>query len=497
MRKTLLLVFIHGFKGGDDTFGTFPNHLRALLSHALPNVSVVAVTYPKYETRGELNDCVARFREWLENKVIDLEVANGTPSPTIDPSVHVVLVGHSMGGIVAAETVLSIAKEQPIPASQTGNTDAPNFPSNTTLKSTSGTSRPNPDIELGPVNFMFPHIQGLLACDTPFLGLAPEMIAHGLEGGHKIASSAYNTYNEVASLFGWTGKDGSPAPASAASKDALPLPAAEDAAAAPKWSSLGRYALYAGVGGAIATGGVAALYSQRDKISAGWTWAGSHLLFIGDLYKAERLRQRVEAMNKLSAERTIGMANLYSNLGRGAREGYGLTETLSGRDRTFCNLPAAVKEGRDQSKQEQQCLRWIKTVNEKAKDETTAHTSMFYPKDNPGFYSLGEAAKEIIANWIDREWYQSSSGKADEEELDETINAGSLGKDWEGLDSKADLDEDGLQMREEESENAQDADAAMLEGSIIVDKSPTNSTTLEAEAVKGNIPLPHNTHQSL
>jgi len=33
----------------------------------------------------------------LQNKVIDLEVANGTPSPTVDPSVHVILVGHSMG----------------------------------------------------------------------------------------------------------------------------------------------------------------------------------------------------------------------------------------------------------------------------------------------------------------------------------------------------------------------------------------------------------------
>lgn len=494
MRKTLLLVFIHGFKGGDDTFGTFPNHLRALLSHALPNVSVVAVTYPKYETRGELNDCVSRFREWLENKVIDLEVANGTPSPTIDPSVHTILVGHSMGGIVAAETVLSIAKEQPIPASKTGE---PNFPSNTTLNSTTGTSHPNPDIDIGPLNLMFPHIQGVLAFDTPYLGLAPEMIAHGLEGGHKIASSAYNTYNEVASLFGWGRKEAAGAAVGAAPKGALPLPAPEDAAAAPKWSSLGRYALYAGVGGAIATGGAAALYSQREKISAGWGWAGSHLLFIGDLYKAERLRQRVEAMNALSAERTIGMANLYSNLGRGAREGYGITETLSGRDRNFCNLPAAVKEARKGTIQDKQSLKWIKTVNEKAKDETTAHMSMFYPKENPGFYALGEAAKEIMASWIDNSWYKSSSGKADEEELDQTVNPSSLGQDWQGLDAKAGLDEEGLQMREEETENLEDPDAAMLEGSIIVDKSPTASTTLEAEAAKGNVPLPYTTNQSL
>lgn len=69
MKKTLLLVFIHGFKGGDDTFGNFPNHLRALLSHALPKVTVLQIMYPKYETRGELHDCVARFKEWYFDPV--------------------------------------------------------------------------------------------------------------------------------------------------------------------------------------------------------------------------------------------------------------------------------------------------------------------------------------------------------------------------------------------------------------------------------------------
>lgn len=52
------------FKGGDDTFGEFPEHLRALVSHGLPKVDVRAITYPKYETRGDLGECVSRFRDW-------------------------------------------------------------------------------------------------------------------------------------------------------------------------------------------------------------------------------------------------------------------------------------------------------------------------------------------------------------------------------------------------------------------------------------------------
>ena len=63
-KKTLLLVFIHGFKGTDHTFNNFPKDLRALLSHTLPNINILSITYPQYETRGDLKDCVGKFKEW-------------------------------------------------------------------------------------------------------------------------------------------------------------------------------------------------------------------------------------------------------------------------------------------------------------------------------------------------------------------------------------------------------------------------------------------------
>jgi hypothetical protein len=82
MKRTLLLCFIHGFKvtkaagsvptvfayrirqGGDDTFGNFPQELQARLSHDLPRIDVREIVYPKYETRGDLAECVGRFRDW-------------------------------------------------------------------------------------------------------------------------------------------------------------------------------------------------------------------------------------------------------------------------------------------------------------------------------------------------------------------------------------------------------------------------------------------------
>ncbi|VUC26387.1 unnamed protein product, partial [Clonostachys rosea] len=149
MKKTLILCFIHGFKGGESTFGDdyrFAEHLRDLVAAELPKIDIKTLVYPKYETRGDLGETVSRFRSWLEEKVIDLEVATGTPSPTIDPSVRTILIGHSMGGIVAAEMVIAIASEQPI-YSEDGIQKSAALPSSFN-------------------SLLFPYIQGVLAFDT-------------------------------------------------------------------------------------------------------------------------------------------------------------------------------------------------------------------------------------------------------------------------------------------------------------------------------------------
>jgi len=59
----------------------------------------------------------------------------------VDPSVRTILVGHSMGGIVAADTLIAITSDTPIDASTSSMDSAINA-------------------------FMFPYIQGVLAFDT-------------------------------------------------------------------------------------------------------------------------------------------------------------------------------------------------------------------------------------------------------------------------------------------------------------------------------------------
>lgn len=51
-------------QGDDDTFAVFPEHVRVLIGRTLPAVRVTTAVYPRYETRGDLKECVGRFQEW-------------------------------------------------------------------------------------------------------------------------------------------------------------------------------------------------------------------------------------------------------------------------------------------------------------------------------------------------------------------------------------------------------------------------------------------------
>ncbi|KAK4252196.1 hypothetical protein C7999DRAFT_27444 [Corynascus novoguineensis] len=402
MKKTLLLCFIHGFKGDESTFGknyAFVEHFRKLLAASLPKLDVKAVVYPTYETRGDLGECVTRFGDWLLNKVIDLEVIAGTPSPTVDPSVRVVLVGHSMGGIVAAETAIRTASEQPIHNSV--DEDSP---------TKSSTAMPPP-----PNALMFPYIQGVLAFDTPFLGISPGVVAHGAESHYAAASAAISQLSGLASLWGGAkaAKANNP---NAKTAGALPPAASspgtrdgnrdkQDHSSKPAaaggnsgWGKWGTIAMAAGAVGAVAAGGAAA-YLNRDQITQGLGWATSHLEFVGCLARKEELKRRVAYMVRLNKELGVGFGNLYTRLGQGAgSKQVGMVGTVLGSERTFCVVP-----------QRDQAGDWRQAVNNKAKDEIGAHVSMFEPTENPGFDKMANDARDMVAAWFRNDWYESSS----------------------------------------------------------------------------------------
>lgn len=264
-----------------------------------------------------------------------MEVASGTASPTVDPSVRTILVGHSMGGIVAAELLIALASERPI-YSEDG-------------------IRKSDDDDGGRPAFnalMFPFVQGVLAFDTPYLGISPGVVAHGAESHYGTAASTISQMGGLRTALWGAGNTTTKAPAAPPSA----------------WQKWGKVAMYAGAAGAVAAGGAAA-WMNRDQIAEGWTWASSHLEFVGCLARAEELKKRVAFVVRLHEELGVGYANLYTRLGKGASsKKISMAGTVLGKDRTFCNLPKTMNAGD-----------WMEAVNDKAGDETVAHMSTFLP----------------------------------------------------------------------------------------------------------------------
>jgi hypothetical protein len=291
-----------------------------------------------------------------------------------------------MGGIVAAETLLSILAEQPIHSQSNSQTD-------------SGSTGSLSDHS----TLMFPYIQGTLAFDTPYLGIAPGVVAHGAEKHWNTASSAYSAYNNLAGAFGWGSKDtASSAIDTSKMLTAPPSTSTADAASAPLWQRYGKVAMFAGAAGAIAAGGAAA-YMKKDQITQGVTWATSHLEFVGVLARPEEMRKRLDTIAKLTTTQDFGFCNMYTTLGHAVNsenKEQGWTGKVAGKDRTFCNLPKGKLKDF-----------FMPAVNDKATAETWAHMSMFEPRNNPGYYTLSETAKEKIIEWTEStDWYEESEG---------------------------------------------------------------------------------------
>ncbi|KAK3995608.1 hypothetical protein QBC44DRAFT_340007 [Cladorrhinum sp. PSN332] len=131
-RRTLLIIYIHGFMGNDSSFRSFPAHVHNYLKEALAETHVIHTKiYPRYKTYKSIDVACENFSRWL--------------APHESSTTDVVLVGHSMGGLLAADVVL--------------------MPSN------------NYSPNVSP----FRHrILGIICLDAPLLGLHPGIVLSGI-----------------------------------------------------------------------------------------------------------------------------------------------------------------------------------------------------------------------------------------------------------------------------------------------------------------------------
>ncbi|KAJ4008574.1 hypothetical protein NW752_009692 [Fusarium irregulare] len=137
-RRKLLIIYIHGFLGNDQSFRSFPAHVHALLANLLADSHVIhSKIYPRYKTYRSVDVARDNFSEWLR--------------PHESPNTDVILVGHSMGGILAADVVLM----------------------------------PNPDPQ---GTYPLKHrIIGHVSLDCPFIGLHPGIVVSGISSLFKPA----------------------------------------------------------------------------------------------------------------------------------------------------------------------------------------------------------------------------------------------------------------------------------------------------------------------
>ncbi|KAI8330935.1 hypothetical protein EDC96DRAFT_527813 [Choanephora cucurbitarum] len=236
-KDKLLLIFVHGFRGTDTSFKDFPNRLRTDLSNTI-KADVSTLVYPSYKTAGELKLAVNNFSSWLCEQVAQIrkeqKISQG--------SIMIALLGHSMGGIVSAETILRFhANEDNCQEKLLGA-----------------------------------KIIGMLAFDTPFYSISHNFVANRAISGIDQVRGLGNFWNTGAATV------------TAATATATRAMNSTNSNSGKKWG------LLAGVVGAAAIG--AAAYLARDQIQETITDAYDQLTFISDLTDMHGCDQRVRKL---------------------------------------------------------------------------------------------------------------------------------------------------------------------------------------------------------
>ncbi|KAG1752628.1 uncharacterized protein EDB91DRAFT_1243392 [Suillus paluster] len=331
----LLIIFIHGFKGTDTTFENFPARLEHVLKETIENLKVECILFPSYETKGQLNAAVEHFADWLTTLTVQREVADGNGGGA--GKARIVLCGHSMGGLLAADALLAFVNSRP-------DKDAP----------------------------LWPKIIACIAFDTPYLGLHPAVFKNSATKAVEYASTARTVVSDVFSLFGKKGAASTASEQTAVASITAP-PTAESG-----WGKWGP-AAYA-VGGALVAGAAAGTaYYRRDDIGSGYGWATDHLNYVRNLWDEEALRKRLRDLIDAQVHLGVVFRTFYTLLPP--------PPPSFSTPRTFAILPPRTSP---------MAAHFLPARNTQAADEVQAHTNMFNPRYNDGYYQLGLDTAKII-----------------------------------------------------------------------------------------------------
>ncbi|KAG0288822.1 hypothetical protein BGZ96_007444 [Linnemannia gamsii] len=361
---TLLLLFIHGFKGHDHhTFLDFPTRIMTIFTNAKANLDVESIVYPQYDTRGDFNAAVKTFAEWTQEQVKSRQEfnervykkleENGQSSGKIPP-VYVCFLGHSMGGLVAGDTALYLEK---LP-------------------------------EKSPVI-------GILAFDTPYYGLNHSIFTQAAyERAAGLAQKATGAYSLVSAAYlpaaaAWSSMSGSNAGAAGAAGAAVTghdsntrtVTKTEKKEQKPASGGWGWGSIALGIGAAVAATGAAVVINKH--MNDGMQYVTSHIQFVGILWNSLQLKQRVDDILRLP----IGFHCFYTRVRIPASS----TNNWSSGSRTFIELKS-ISDATEPFFSARECS---------GQDEIEAHMEMFNPAKNFDYYPMGEETVKRVRVMVD------------------------------------------------------------------------------------------------
>ncbi|KAJ3317655.1 hypothetical protein HDU76_001104 [Blyttiomyces sp. JEL0837] len=276
--KTPLLVFVHGFLGSQESFRQFPSDIQEALLQTNKRYDIKSFEFP---TTGDNDARVNELVAWL------LENAS------VERHSHVVLLSHSMGGLMSADAAAFLLADRVAKGDGSGG-------------------NPNAHAEV--------NIRGILAFDSPFFGLHSSVF---LETGAQRIGKVVETASTFVSAFsrvvgggggGAVGSTESMAASSTArtatlastrsssaslaattSKGTTTTAAASSSSSSSFWGTalLGAAAL------ATAAAVTVSHPTVQDHISRGTEAVNKHLEFLGPLWKVEGQEFRLQQMVRL------------------------------------------------------------------------------------------------------------------------------------------------------------------------------------------------------
>ncbi|KAG6831390.1 hypothetical protein H0H92_010992 [Tricholoma furcatifolium] len=239
--------------------------VQHILAESTTNVPVECIVFPAYETKGELNEAVDRFADWLTTLTIEKEVASGGGAGTA----NIVLCGH----------------RRMIPY----------------LNSTT------PD-QIRPPHFGRKSSRALLSTLLQdsfiiYLGIHPHVFKNGVTKASEYANAAQTVGSAVFGAIAGLG-------AKKATTTTTSQPAAVSSGSS--WSSWAAPAAFA-IGGAVLAGAAAgSAYLKRDEIGTSFSWATDHLKFVGNLWDEAALSGRIEALVTMKEKAGVTFHAFYS-----------------------------------------------------------------------------------------------------------------------------------------------------------------------------------------